>query len=238
MWAENGAVGGALTAIVMAAALYACGTTPGVTRLSTIPPPKNPKVTVFLPATTCQTCHPSQYQEWTTSMHAYAQHSPVFIAFNSFVLNGTGGTLGTFCVRCHSGIGISSGESAIEPKSKRSTIAMESVTCLTCHSQNANFVEATGMIPVPVPGDPEPTVYGPYYGSDEAGAPSDPSLRLIKTPHKSRYSPLFTSGQGPSGGRHVLHRLRAVDVGPSRVAQVREDDHRRGRVGDKAADRA
>jgi hypothetical protein len=52
----------------------------------------------------------------------------------------------------------------------------------------------TGMIPVPVPGDPEPTVYGPYYGSDEPGAPTDPAVRLIKTPHKSRYSPLFTSG--------------------------------------------
>src|ERR1019366_2306973 len=32
---------------------YACGTSPGVTRLSTIPPPKNPKTTVFLPATIC-----------------------------------------------------------------------------------------------------------------------------------------------------------------------------------------
>jgi Cytochrome c554 and c-prime len=192
-WAKYRAVAATLAAIVLVAAFYACGTSPGLTRLETLPAPKNPKQTVFLPATTCQTCHPAQYNEWVTSMHAYAQHSPVFIAFNSVVLNSTGGSLGTFCVRCHSGIGISSGENSIEPNSKRSSMAMESVTCMTCHSQSANFVEATGQIPLPVPGDPEPTVYGPYYGSDEPGAPSDPSLRLIKTPHKSRYSPLFTS---------------------------------------------
>lgn len=193
-WENYRTVAATLAAIVLVAAFYACGTSPGLTRLATVPAPKNPKQTVFLPATTCQTCHPAQYNEWATSMHAYAQHSPVFNAFDSFVLNSTGGSLGTFCVRCHSGIGISSGESAIEPNSKRSSIAMESVTCMTCHSQSANFAEATGQIPLPVPGDPEPTVYGPYYGSDEPGAPPDPSLRLIKTPHKSRYSPLFTSG--------------------------------------------
>ncbi len=128
-------------------------------------------------------------------MHAYAQHSPAFIAFNAYVLTATGGSLGVFCERCHTGIGISSGESAIEPNSKRSSVAMESVTCMTCHSQHGNFAEATGQIPLPVPGDPEPTVYGPYYGYDEPGAPNDPSVRLIKAPHKSRYSPLFTSAR-------------------------------------------
>jgi Cytochrome c554 and c-prime len=177
----------------MALALGSCGTTPGLTRLSSIPPPKHIKETVFLPASTCQTCHPDQYAEWRTSMHAYAQHSPVFLAFNAYVLTGSGGSLGTFCERCHTGIGVSSGESAIEPNSKRSAVALESVTCMTCHSQHKNFAEATGQIPVPVPGDPEPVIYGPYYGYDEPGAPSDPSLRLIKSPHKSRYSPLFTS---------------------------------------------
>jgi Cytochrome c554 and c-prime len=181
-----------VVAAAMIFALCSCGTSPGLTRLSSIPPPKHIKQTVFLPASTCQTCHPAQYAEWKTSMHAYAQHSPVFIAFNDYVLMASGGSLGTFCERCHTGIGTSFGESAIEPNSKRSAVAMEGVTCMTCHSQHKNFAEATGQIPVPVPGDPEPTIYGPYYGYDEPGAPS-PSMRLIKSPHKSRYSPLFTS---------------------------------------------
>jgi Cytochrome c554 and c-prime len=183
-----------LAGSVLALALGSCGTTPGLTRLASVPQPKHIKQTVFLPASACETCHPVQYQEWRTSMHAYAQHSPVFIAFNDYVLEASGGSLGTFCERCHTAIGTSAGESAIEPNSKRSSIAMESVTCMTCHSQHKNFAEATAQIPVPIPGDPEPTVYGPYYGSDEPGAPDDPAVRLIKTPHKSRYSPLFTSG--------------------------------------------
>jgi len=36
-------------------------------------------------------------------------------------------------------------------------------------------------------------VYGPYYGSDELPGPANPAARLIPTPHKSRYSHLFTS---------------------------------------------
>ena len=95
-----------LVAVTMAFVTGSCGTTPGVTRLSSIPPPKHIKQTVFLPASTCQTCHPAQYSQWRTAMHAYAQHSPAFIAFNAYVLTATGGSLGVFCERCHTGIGI------------------------------------------------------------------------------------------------------------------------------------
>ena len=37
-------------------------------------------------ATTCATCHPTQYREWSVSPHAYAQMSPVFNAFQGAVL--------------------------------------------------------------------------------------------------------------------------------------------------------
>ena len=126
-------------------------------------------------------------------MHAYAQHSPVFLAFNIYVLTASGGTLGTFCDRCHTPIGVSSGESPILANDKRSEVALDSVGCMTCHSQHTNQAEASGLIPVPIPGDPEPTVYGPYYGSDENNPTGDSINQLIKTPHEARYSKYFQS---------------------------------------------
>src|SRR4029079_3501615 len=32
---------------------------------------------------TCKTCHPSHYEEWAGSMHAYAAEDPVFRAMNA-----------------------------------------------------------------------------------------------------------------------------------------------------------
>lgn len=179
--------------LALVVAISSCGTTPGLTRLKPVEEKPSKQQTFFLPSSACQTCHPKQYAEWRTSMHAYAQHSPVFLAFNDYVLKASGGSLGTFCDRCHTPIGISSGESPIEPNDKRSDVALDSVGCMVCHSQHLNNAESSGLLPVPIPGDPEPTVYGPYYGSNEPGAPEDPAVRLIKTPHESRHSPLFTS---------------------------------------------
>ena len=128
-------------------------------------------------------------------MHAYAQHSPVFLAFNKTVLKNSGGTLGTFCVRCHTPVGISSGESSIALNDKRSEAALDSVGCVSCHSTNKPNQDASAVYHVPVPGDPEPIIYGPYYGSDEPGAPDDPSIRLIKSPHVSRHTDYITQAR-------------------------------------------
>src|SRR5690606_30879996 len=76
----------------------------------------------------CGTCHPKQYTEWSRSMHAYAQHSPVFEAFTLTLVERTSGTIGTFCTRCHTPIGVSLGETASLRNVHRSRIAMEGVT--------------------------------------------------------------------------------------------------------------
>jgi hypothetical protein len=168
-----------------------------VTRLSSDLPAHPAKLpeTVFLRSVVCQDCHPSEYEEWRTSMHAYAQHSPIFLAFNKTVLKNSGGTLGTFCVRCHTPVGISSGESSIEHNDKRTEAALDSVGCVSCHSTNQPNQDASAVYRVPVPGDPEPIIYGPYYGSDEPGAPNDPALRLIKSPHISRHADYITQAR-------------------------------------------
>ena len=134
-----------------------CGYTPGATRLGNFPPPaENWKVPNFLDANDCKECHPIHYEEWRTSMHAYAQNSPVFVAFNNFVVRGSGGTLGVFCDRCHTPIGVSAGESPILPNDRRTMVSLQSVACITCHSINTRDGQASGFFRNPIPGDPEP----------------------------------------------------------------------------------
>lgn len=164
-----------------------CVLTPGGTRLANYPPP--PGKTKFLSATDCKTCHPAEYREWRSSMHAYAQTSPVFVAFNAFVAQSTGGTSGTFCVRCHTEIGISQGEGSLIPNNERSAIAMQSNGCINCHAMNTRDGQASSLFRVPIPGDPEPVIYGPFYGHDEKapGIAPDSPMRLIKAPHKTMY---------------------------------------------------
>ncbi len=36
-------------------------------------------------ASTCGTCHPKHFKEWSVSQHAYSQLSPVYMAINNFL---------------------------------------------------------------------------------------------------------------------------------------------------------
>lgn len=190
-------LGGLIASVVaVLATVGGCGYTGGAGRLLDKPfPPEKLTATKFLDASKCKDCHPVHYREWKTSMHAYAQHSPFFVAFQTFIQGKTGGTLGTFCVRCHTPIGMSIGESPVRPNSERPFLSMQSVSCTVCHAVATRDGQASSSFHVPIPGDQEPTIYGPYYGYDEPGAPNDPELRLLKAPHKSRYSPYFTQAR-------------------------------------------
>lgn len=118
--------------------------------------------TDFVSAKECAQCHPRQYEEWSRSMHAYAQHSPAFEAFNLTMIERTGGTIGTFCSRCHTPIGTSIGEPGSMRNVHRSRISMEGVTCVVCHRLERPFYKSSGRLPV-VPGQvAEGCMYGPF----------------------------------------------------------------------------
>lgn len=84
-------------------------------------------------ATQCATCHPEQFREWSASPHAYAQLSPVFNAMHAKLVKDTNGTLGDFCIRCHTPVGMELGEPIVAPNSSRDPVALEGVTCVSCH---------------------------------------------------------------------------------------------------------
>jgi hypothetical protein len=105
----------------------------------------------FPSAKECRICHPKQYKEWSRSMHAYAQHSPIFEAFNLTLIERTSGTIGTFCTRCHTPIGTALGESGSRRNVHRSRLSMEGVTCAACHRIKRPYYKSNSRMAI-VPG--------------------------------------------------------------------------------------
>ncbi|MCA9224463.1 MAG: hypothetical protein KDA47_02585 [Planctomycetales bacterium] len=132
----------------------------------------------FPSAKQCAACHPRQYEQWSRSMHAYAQHSPVFEAFNLTLVERTAGTIGTFCTRCHTNIGTSLGENESVRNVHRSRISMEGVTCVTCHRRAYGHYKSSSRVAIEPGGVNDACIFGPFENpvSEQAGShPSKPS---------------------------------------------------------------
>lgn len=88
----------------------------------------------FSSATTCERCHPTHYQQWAGSNHAYAMVDPLFQALVGLRQSAYDGAQDRFCNQCHSAIGTRSGE--IAPGFSYDTLSpltMEGITCEACH---------------------------------------------------------------------------------------------------------
>ncbi len=110
----------------------------------------------FPSARECRSCHPNHYDEWGVSQHAYAQLSPIFNAMNGELIKRTNGTLGDFCIRCHTPIGMQTGEPVFISNLERSQASREGVTCAVCHRVRKRYGKVNGRIhltagPVDVP---------------------------------------------------------------------------------------
>ena len=130
----------------------------------------------FPSANSCATCHPDQYREWSGSMHAYSQMSPVFNAFHGTILQITNGTNGDFCIRCHTPVGMNVGEPVFLTNMDRSPTSREGVTCVVCHRLDRPFGKVSGRLAI-VEGDLFDPVFGPT-GNEELN-------RVIESPDYS-----------------------------------------------------
>ena len=119
----------------------------------------------FPSATTCATCHPTHYREWSVSPHSYAQMSPVFNAMHGTVLKLTNGTNGDFCIRCHTPVGMNMEEPEFQSNIDRHPTSREGVTCIVCHRQNRAYGKLSGRLAI-VEGDLFEPVYGPSGGEE------------------------------------------------------------------------
>jgi hypothetical protein len=145
-------------------------------------------------ASKCRTCHPVHYREWSVSPHAYSQLSPVFNAMSSRLLQLTSGTLGDFCIRCHTPVGMARNEPIAIPNSKRHPVSREGVTCVVCHRVNQAWGKGAGRQAL-VRGNATQPIYGPLGNEVLEDVLADPD----------KYGVFKTSFDPKTRGR-VVHR--------------------------------
>ena len=114
----------------------------------------------FPSAKTCGKCHPKHYLEWSVSPHAYSQLSPVFNAFQNAENELLHGTIGDFCIRCHTPVGMALQEPRGGSNLDRHPTSREGVTCVVCHRINQPNGRGSGRLSL-VAGDETQAVFGP-----------------------------------------------------------------------------
>ncbi len=108
----------------------------------------------------CASCHPRQFEQWSRSQHAYAQLSPIFNAMQGALGKLTNGTLGDFCIRCHTPVGMSIGEPVFAANASRHSTSREGVTCVSCHRQSEEYGKLGARFALQR-GDLTSPIYGP-----------------------------------------------------------------------------
>src|SRR5436309_7291424 len=94
----------------------------------------------------CKTCHPTAYQDWSGSMHAYSSEDPVFRAMNKRGQRDTNGGLGDFCVKCHAPMAVQLGMTPDGLNLDDLPPKLKGVTCYFCHA--AESVDGTHNNPL------------------------------------------------------------------------------------------
>jgi hypothetical protein len=148
----------------------------------------------------CKSCHPTAYQEWSGSMHAYASDDPVFRAMNARGQRETQGALRDFCVKCHAPMAVQTSMTTDGLNLDTLPPKMKGVTCYFCHA--AESVEGSHNNPLTLAKDD--SLYGPF-GDPVAG-----------TPHKGLYSRLLDGETLESaamcGSCHDIQNLQGAHV--------------------------
>ena len=156
----------------------------------------------FPSASACRNCHPEQYREWSVSAHAYAQLSPVFNAMSNKLIKKNNGTLGDFCIRCHTPVGMALHEPIAMPNADRHPTSREGVTCVVCHRVNQAWGKGSGRLAL-VEGDIHTPVSGPIDGERLAMVLANPDKYGVMKPNPNPE----TKGRRVHGGVQPFFQL-------------------------------
>ena len=147
----------------------------------------------FKESVKCATCHGIIYAQWDGSMHSNAYTDPFYQEDFKVASADTNGELDIFCSRCHTPIGVTSGEIPPADGSGLSDVAVEGVNCEFCHSVSDS--EGIGNAPfILTPGD---TKWGPYTDSETAG-------------HESEFLELQTNSEFCGMCHQVIHPVNGI----------------------------
>ena len=142
-------------------------------------------------ASKCKTCHTQIYDEWRSSNHAYAGISPMFHKFEQKITE-LAPTIGSFCVRCHMGVGTTQGEDRALPLWKRSQVSREGVTCISCHRVKEEYSKVNGERRIE-PGSIHAPVYGPFEGDGVEEVVKNPAKYRVATNDSGRGTKIHNS---------------------------------------------
>ncbi|MCM2369413.1 multiheme c-type cytochrome [Aporhodopirellula aestuarii] len=161
---------------------------------------------VYPSAESCRACHPKQYEEWSVSSHAYASVSPMFHRFEQAMTDLTQGTVGSFCVRCHSPVATQLKIPRTVSMLDQPAVAREGVTCISCHRINEHYWRSNGDRRIE-PGD----IHAPV-GRGGDGQALYAALASAKE-HKLKTDPSQTGpGQKIHNGSYFFEPLTNSDV--------------------------
>lgn len=135
-------------------------------------------------ASTCVTCHPKHFDEWSVSQHSYSQLSPVYLSLSNKINELANGSNGDFCLRCHSQVGANLGESPSISNLERHPTSREGITCVVCHRIDRAYNKASGRLALVEGGLTDP-VYGPIGNKELARVLEDPVYRVVTDPEQS-----------------------------------------------------
>lgn len=131
----------------------------------------------FKESSRCSTCHGIIHSQWDGSMHSNAYIDPFYQKELQVASEDTDGSTDKFCLRCHTPIGVTSGE---VPDGKLSEVSREGVQCDFCHSVSGNAGIGTSSAPF---------ILSP--GNVQRG----PLNESKSTYHETRYSELHTKSE-------------------------------------------
>ncbi len=145
--------------------------------------------------TVCKGCHGEIYDQWDGSMHSIAYTDPVYLAEAEMASRETDGLTDTYCARCHTPIGVLSGEVPPIGLENLSEISKKGVQCDFCHSVNKSTGIGNGAFMV----SPDGIKRGPY---DDSKAPY----------HESVFSELHTKSEFCGMCHEVYHPVTGIPV--------------------------
>ncbi len=150
---------------------------------------------LFTDSTKCAQCHAIIHNQWEGTMHYNAYEDPFYQKEFMVASNDTAGIVDIFCSRCHTPIGVVSGEIPPKDGSQLSDIARQGVQCDFCHVISDS--NGTGNAPFVV--SPGNTKWGPFDNSKSAY-------------HGSEYLELYTNSEYCGMCHDVIHPINGLVI--------------------------
>ena len=145
--------------------------------------------------TVCKGCHAEIYNQWDGSMHSIAYTDPVYLKEEEMASRETDGLTDTYCARCHTPIGVLSGEVPPIGLENLSEISKKGIQCDFCHSVNKSTGIGNGAFMV----SPDGIKRGPY---DDSKSPY----------HGSMFSDLHTKSEFCGMCHEVYHPVTGIPI--------------------------